>query len=72
MSGYRNPYTDPSEEDDDDTVPLRREAEDDLECGEFGRPTAHENCGGCGTDLCPMCFELGGGFCLSCNQGPHR
>lgn len=37
-----------------------------IECDKCGRATAHETCGGCGMDLCPMCFECGGGFCGHC------
>lgn len=32
-------------------------------CHECNRETAGETCGFCGNDLCPMCFECGGGFC---------
>lgn len=32
-------------------------------CFECGRETIGESCGFCGNDLCPACFEMGGGFC---------
>lgn len=32
-------------------------------CNECHRETIGEVCGFCGNDLCPMCFECGGGFC---------
>lgn len=32
-------------------------------CAECQEPTIGEHCGFCGADLCPACFEMGGGFC---------
>lgn len=32
-------------------------------CHECQRETAGEQCGFCGNELCPACFEMGGGFC---------
>lgn len=39
------------------------EEDNDPICSQCSRPTAGEGCGQCGVDLCPMCFECGGGFC---------
>lgn len=36
---------------------------DELRCVECGGTTIGEACGFCGNDLCPGCFECGGGFC---------
>jgi hypothetical protein len=32
-------------------------------CSVCHSPTAFEYCGFCGNDLCPACYETGGGFC---------
>lgn len=32
-------------------------------CSECLHRTAGDTCGFCGADLCPACFEMGGGFC---------
>ncbi len=32
-------------------------------CFQCHCPTIGEQCGFCGNDLCPACFEMGGGFC---------
>lgn len=32
-------------------------------CFHCHRETAGESCGFCGNDLCPSCWEMGGGFC---------
>lgn len=32
-------------------------------CRECGNGTVGEQCGFCGNDLCPACFEMGAGFC---------
>ena len=32
-------------------------------CFECDGETIGEQCGFCGNELCPMCFECGGGFC---------
>ena len=32
-------------------------------CVQCNGPTVGEKCGFCGDDLCPACFEMGGGFC---------
>lgn len=34
-----------------------------IECVECGGETIGESCGFCGNDLCPACYEMGGGFC---------
>lgn len=36
---------------------------DARRCVECEYPTIGEQCGFCGNDLCPACFEMGGGFC---------
>lgn len=35
----------------------------DSICHECNGETIGESCGFCGNDLCPACFESGGGFC---------
>lgn len=32
-------------------------------CYECHHETIGEQCGFCGNELCPACFEMGGGFC---------
>jgi hypothetical protein len=32
-------------------------------CHHCGEGTVGEQCGFCGNDLCPACFEMGAGFC---------
>lgn len=34
-----------------------------VHCYECNHETVGEQCGFCGTDLCPHCFSAGGGFC---------
>lgn len=36
---------------------------DQRVCFHCHRETAGEQCGFCGNDLCPMCWEMGAGFC---------
>lgn len=56
----RDPLDD--SEDDNDRGELE-ERRDFKACADCNRETAGETCGACGNDLCPMCFECGGGFC---------
>lgn len=62
--------TDPFDDSDEDQYDHDSELVDGGDhkehCG-CGRETAGEECGFCGQPLCPMCFEMGGGFC----NGPH-
>lgn len=37
----------------------------EVPCFHCHRPTVGEQCGFCGNELCPACFEMGGGFCNS-------
>jgi hypothetical protein len=47
----------PADEDDD------WPGDDEPALCDCGRPTVGEGCQQCGTPLCPMCFEVGAGFC---------
>jgi len=67
MPDHLNPLDDELDCDDD----MDSYDDEQLEelCSLCGRPTAGEECCGCGSPLCPMCFECGGGFC-GCGQVP--
>lgn len=41
-------------------------------CEKCGIKTIGEGCEECGANLCPMCFECGGGRCGKCNNEPIK
>lgn len=49
--------------DDDDCFGGDGFHRDPARCHCCGGSTIGESCGFCGNDLCPDCFEMGGGFC---------
>lgn len=58
--------SDPYDEDDEpnaDDSDCFADADRERVCHHCHSPTAGESCGFCGNDLCPACFEMGGGFC---------
>lgn len=65
MSDYPDTMVDNLfDEPDYDEGPVGTDCSDSGKlCHHCHLPTVGETCGFCGNDLCPACFEMGGGFC---------